>query len=61
MEQNIGEIIVVIGNLYNMLIMGNMISSLKRQIDRSSQKMKSIITRSTAAIRRATELFKENQ
>ncbi|BFZ11905.1 hypothetical protein BsWGS_14943 [Bradybaena similaris] len=61
MEQNIGEVAGMVGNLRNMAVdMGNEIESQNRQLDRINMKGMSNETRITAANQRATRLLKEN-
>lgn len=60
MEQNIGEVGGMIGNLRNMAIdMGNEIGGQNRQIDRINQKATSNEVRITEANKRADKLLKE--
>lgn len=59
MEQNIGEVSGMIGNLRNMAIdMGNEIGSQNRQIDRINQKAASLDVRVHDANKRANKILK---
>ncbi len=61
MEQNIGEVSGMIGNLRNMAVdMGNEIGSQNRQIERINQKANLLENRIGDANQRATKILKHN-
>ncbi|XP_014663992.1 PREDICTED: synaptosomal-associated protein 25-like [Priapulus caudatus] len=61
MEENIGQVADMLGNLRNMAIdMGSEVSSQNQQLDRINQKGKLVDTRISMANQRANQLLKED-